>query len=218
MTKVWRENGRQLTMLVLLIGAVVATQALARRAAREDLPPRRPLHEFPAQVGAWHLTEEQTLAAAPLQQLNADEVLLRTYTGEQAVPIFLFIAYYRSQRYRQAIHTPRNCLPGAGWIMGDHRVHALGPDETVNEYAIEKDGARMLAFYWYQGRGRVIAGDYLGRWLTIEDAIRRARTDGALVRVILPLGGGEHSVETARGEGLRFISALVPTLPPYLPR
>ena len=50
---------------------------------------------------------------------------------------------------------------------------------------------KQLVFYWYQGRGRVIASEYSGKFWMVADAISRNRTDGALVRVITPMNDGE---------------------------
>jgi EpsI family protein len=88
--------------------------------------------------------------------------------------------------------------------------------QTVNEYMIEKDGAQMLALYWYHGRGRLIASEYWGRFYTLADAVKRGRTDGALVRVIVPLAPTETETQ-ARQDGLAFAQSLLPLLSRYVP-
>ncbi|NOT62369.1 MAG: EpsI family protein, partial [Acidobacteria bacterium] len=85
-----------------------------------------------------------------------------------------------------------------------------------NEYVIEKDGDEMLAFYWYHGRGRVIANEYWGRWFTLRDAVGRGRTDGALIRIIVPVERGAND-EQARQDGLEFTQQIAPLLARYIP-
>ena len=64
-------------------------------------------------------------------------------------------------RTGDTIHSPKNCLPGAGWDpihSGYAQVSVLGGRQiVVNEYVIQQDLNKQLVFYWYQGRGRVIA-------------------------------------------------------------
>jgi EpsI family protein len=66
---------------------------------------------------------------------------------------------------------------------------------------------RQVVVYWYQGRGRRIAGDYVNKaWLVI-DAMRLHRSDGGLVRIVAP------SADVAE----RFARAVAPRLSAYLP-
>jgi hypothetical protein len=43
-------------------------------------------------------------------------------------------------------------------------------------------------YYWYQGRGRVAASEYQVKWELLRDAALRARTEEAMVRIVVPLG------------------------------
>lgn len=101
--------------------------------------------------------------------------------------------------------------------MGAYRLDTLGQNTEANEYVIEKDGVRMLALYWYQGRGKIIASEYHARLDTIKDAMWLGRTDGALVRVIVPLGKGDDAEEFGRKAALDFAQKLLPILPSYIP-
>ncbi len=204
-------------MLLFLLCAAAFSHCLTYTRASESIPPHEKLSTFPEQLGDWRQVEAQTLTPGAERELGADEYTSRTYVNERGAAVFLFIAYYASQRQRKTYHSPQNCLPGAGWTLGAHQVHTLGaPEQTINEYLIEKDGARMLALYWYHGRGRLIASEYWGRFYTLADAVTRGRTDGALVRVILPLAPTETETQ-ARQDGLAFAQSLLPLLPRYVP-
>jgi EpsI family protein len=136
------------------------------------------------------------------------------------MPAFLFIGYYASQRNGQTYHSPQNCLPGAGWAMLSHaRLHLEERARAgeINHYLIGKGGEKMLTLYWYQARGRMIASEYWGKIYTVEDAIARRRTDGALVRVMLPVDDKPEGEERALAAGLDFVRRLMPELPRYVP-
>jgi EpsI family protein len=205
-------------MLAFLLLAAAATTYLARASERESVPPRAPLAELPEQLGGWRRMETQTLDAQTLEVLKPDDYLSRTYTNERGVAAFLFIGYYASQRSGQTYHSPQNCLPGAGWAMLGHErlgAGALGRSGEINHYLIGKGGERMLTLYWYHGRGRVVASEYWGKVYTVADAVSRSRTDGALVRVMLPVTEGEEP--RALSEGLDFVHRLMPELGRHIP-
>jgi hypothetical protein len=52
--------------------------------------------------------------------------------------------------------------------------------------------------YWYQGRGRIEASEYLDKINTVFDSIIRRRTDGAIVRIMTSVAQDEAAaIETA---------------------
>ncbi|MDX2041690.1 MAG: VPLPA-CTERM-specific exosortase XrtD [Acidobacteriota bacterium] len=210
------ERKRFWPMLAALLVMAGCTIYLMQSAKREQVPPRTSLAEFPAELGAWRQIESQTLNERTERELNADEYLSRTYSNGQAYA-YLFIAWHNSQRHRQTFHSPQNCIPGAGWTLGVYRLHQLKASAEANEYLIEKDGVRMLALYWYQGRGKSIAGEYRARLDTIRDAVWLGRTDGALVRVIVPMGKGDDAEAFARTAALDFSRSLMAMLPSFIP-
>lgn len=213
-----RDKLSYILMLLFLLLSAAFAQYLSRAGSREQVPPRLSLSEFPQQFNAWRQVDAQTLSAGEFRELRPDEHLSRTYVNDAGFPVFLSIAYYASQRHRQTIHSPQNCLPGGGWVMSNHRLQPVsGGTIKINEYLIEKDGVKMLAFYWYHGRGRAIAGEYRARFYAIEDAVFRGRTDGSLVRVIAPMGKGAGAEEMARQAGLDFANKLMPMLSSYIP-
>ena len=216
-----KQNSSYFGMLLFLLCAAAFTHYLTNARASEAVPPHAALATFPEQLGAWKQVEAQTLTPGALRELGAEDYTSRTYVNDQGAPVFLFIAYYATQRARSTYHSPQNCLPGAGWTLGAHLlqplVHPLGtPPQFINEYMIEKDGAQMLALYWYHGRGRGVASEYWGRLYTLADAVTRGRTDGALIRVIVPLSA-QQSQAQARQAGLAFAQSLLPLLPGFIP-
>jgi len=213
-----KNHRRYIAMLLFLLLSAMAANYLLLASGRERVPARAPLAEFPQNFHAWRQIDEQSLSPGGARELGADDYLSRTYADDRGSTIFLFIAWYASQRHRQTFHSPQNCMPGAGWTMRDHKLHPLqGYAGEINDYLIEKDEARMVAFYWYQGRGRAVANEYRGRLHTIQDSLRLGRTDGALVRVIAPMGHGDGAEPQARQAAFDFIRALLPLLSQYVP-
>jgi EpsI family protein len=178
---------------------------------------RRPLTGFPVKIGVW-AGQDIKLDARILGILKADQLLSRQYATADKPPLYLFIAYYETQKQGETIHSPKNCMPGAGWepiesgytTLTDERGRSL----IVNRYLVEKGVNRQLVFYWYQMHGRAVASEYKGKMYLVWDAIRHNRTDGAVVRVSVPVTGEEPSAELVAKEFIRQIS---PLLHEYMP-
>lgn len=183
----------------------------------EMVVPRRPLRELPYSFGPW-TGEERPLQERIVQAVSVSDYTNRVYIGQAAPPIQLYIGYYSSQRTGDTIHSPKNCLPGAGWApirSGYVTISIPGERQiAVNEYVIQQDLNKQMVFYWYQSRGRVIASEYSAKFWMVADAISRNRTDGALVRVITPMNDGDAS---ARARLVRFVQLLFPNFDGILP-
>ncbi len=120
----------------------------------------------------------------------------------------VYVGYYEEQTQGRTIHSPKNCLPGAGWDALDSRrvtiATANGP-LTVNRYLLANKSARALVYYWYQGRGRTEASEYRVKWNLLRDAAIRGRTEEALVRIVVPMTpsmGDPDSLATATAKQL----------------
>ncbi len=184
----------------------------------EAIIPRQPLHSLPYMLGGW-TGEEQPLQKEVLQAVGVSDYTNRVYFEPADAPISLYVGYYASQRTGDTMHSPKNCLPGSGWDpirSGYASIPVQGGQAiVVNEYVVQRDQNKDLVLYWYQGRGRVIASEYSGKFWMIADAISRNRTDGSLVRLITSMSDGEVP---ARARLVSFTQLLFPRLNGLLPR
>jgi EpsI family protein len=71
-----------------------------------------------------------------------------------------------------------------------------------------------LLIYWYQGRGRAVASEYWGKIYTVVDSVKRRRSDGAMVRVIVPV---QRSEEDALALATDLAAQAAPLLPNFVP-
>jgi len=198
----------------LLIGSFVLLRSVSHG---EAVVPHQPLRELPYKLGSWTGTE-QPLEGQIVQAVGVSDYTNRIYSGQQVGLAQLYVGYYASQRTGDTIHSPKNCLPGAGWDpvqSGYTKISVPGGRQiVVNEYVIQQGLDKELVFYWYQDRGRVIASEYSAKFWMVADAISRNRTDGALVRLVTPLGDSEVD---ARARLVNFTQILFPHLVNALP-
>jgi EpsI family protein len=192
----------------------------------DRVPPSRPLNQLPLQIGSRTATE-MPLDEEVLEVLGKGVFLNRLYNAkdanplaDSAAPISLFIGYFPTQRTGQSIHSPQNCLPGAGWSFLSSGITELtdstGRRYSVGEYLISDGRSSQEVLYWYRVHGRSIANDYKAKLYTMIDSIRYSRTDAALIRIITPVLPGEDRI-SAHDRAVRFADKLVPLLPAYIP-
>ncbi len=180
---------------------------------------RQPLSTLPAEMGSYG-SEDRALAADELAANGASDYLLRYFTDSSSAAGFsVYVGYYAHQRNGKTIHSPKNCLPGSGWepLSADVRqVTVDGGSVPVNRYVLAQGGQRALVYYWYQGRGRVAASEYQVKWELLRDAALKARTEEAMVRIVVPLGdaSGDAAADRLADEAVR---RLVPSLNGVLP-
>lgn len=219
---------RYWTAIVLL---ALTALLLNTRGDADNVPPSEPLATMPETIGGW-TGRDLDIGDDILAILGKGDFLSRiyTYTGDPAqtpaanallaqAPIGLFIGYFPTQRTGQSIHSPQNCLPGAGWTFDSSQyvdLPADGKPYRVGEYVISDGTTRQFVIYWYQAHGRSVANEYLAKFYLISDAIRLNRTDGALVRVTTVVPSGE-SIDHARERAVLFTRNLVPLLPRFIP-
>jgi EpsI family protein len=204
----------------LLLGAAYVAGA----SKTENVPIRASLSGFPLDIGGWTGRNQQPFSADILSVLGVDEYLTRLYRSDGRYAD-LYIGYYKSQRQGDTIHSPLNCLPGAGWEPQSKSylsipVRTNGADRsiTVNRYIIRKGLEQQVVLYWYQSHGRVVANEYRSKMFMVVDAVRLNRTDAALVRVTSPrIGSGPDADAIASDAAVDFVKTMFPLLDRYLP-
>ncbi|HYY93090.1 MAG TPA: EpsI family protein [Pyrinomonadaceae bacterium] len=211
-------GGQFWLMLALLLagGAVINLWA----AAGEARVPRKSLAEFPTELGGWQQAGPDARFDAETEAvLRADDYVSRDYMTADGRAASLYVGYYLTQRTGATYHSPLNCLPGSGWELNEPGTVEVKPADgsrafEANRYLITHGGERQLLVYWYQGRGRAVASEYRDKLYTVLDSMRLRRSDGAMVRVLVPVGGSEaEAAETAA----QFAAQVAPRLAPYVP-
>ena len=213
-------------MVVVVVCLIGATLYLAHASRAEEVPPREPLAGLPMVLDDWTGRREPDLGERVLEVLSVDDYIVRTYFKEGNVPLGLYVGYHSSQRQGTAIHSPLNCLPGAGWqplevgrtvipVSGAAGNASVTPIE-VNRVIIGKGLDRQLVLYWYQSHRRIVASEYWGKVYSVLDAVRYNRTDAALVRVVAPIP--DHmAVGLVEEHARAFVQTLFPLLGRHLP-
>jgi EpsI family protein len=205
---------------VVTVFLIIQTALLYSSIRPEYIPTSRPLDQVPHQFNSWIMTQESQVDAETQEVLKADDTLNRVYRNvSTGADVSLFVASFRTQRNGKAPHSPKNCMPGAGWTQMSSESYPIdagvGAPIVVNRYVIVHGQERELVLYWYQSRDRVVADEFRAKYWVVADAIRLNRTDTALVRVIVPIVNNNEDAATKIGRD--FIRSFFTTLKQYLP-
>jgi EpsI family protein len=211
-------------VIIVTVCLLAAAIAVARADRSEETPLGMPFALFPMQLGEWQGTQRPPFDDKVLKVLGLDDYITRLYQRPDRMYADLYVGYWKSQRQGDTMHSPQNCLPGAGWEPVSQSILTFpdprnpgGQPLSVNRYLIQKGLDKQLVLYWYQGRGRVVASEYWSKIYLVLDAARYNRTDAALVRIVVPLANTPDAEAAAEKGALAFANEVLPALTKFLP-
>lgn len=192
--------------LILAVGYVSVSHARGQRAVELAAPIEGVL---PAIDG--YRVEDKKISDEERRVAAMTSYVVRVYSRDSVPAFTTLVAYYDRQARGKSIHSPRNCLPGAGWEVlsgGTATVNATSGRYTVNRYILKNKGSRAVVYYWYQGRGRIVASEYAVKWNLLKDAALLGHTEDALVRVVVPVRERSGAARAASDADVADASAL----------
>lgn len=206
---------------LLVVGCFLNFGVRAQHAA----PLERPLRSIPISL-AGHQGDERTMSEDERRALGASDYLFRVFGPDSAPAFSVFVGYFENQTTGRTIHSPRNCLPGAGWQVVESGTTPVGGGTVVNRYLLANGPSQAIVYYWYQGRGRVAHNEYRVKWDLLRDAALRRRSEEALVRIVVPIPAApgytteawRRRVNAAEQVAQRAAREMLPLVDAVLPR
>lgn len=184
----------------------------------QEIDLKKSFKEFPLKIDKWS-GKKGFLSEKTISVSGVDEYLLVDYFHEKKM-IQIYIGYYKSQKKGDLIHSPKNCLPGSGWHIESAKpdkivMDQLRKDLNITRLKLSKPGRSVIAYYWFNSRGRVISNEYMQKFWLVFDSIIKRRTDGACVRIVSPIAETEQeSIDHLKA----FINSAYPIIKDFLPQ
>jgi len=207
---------------VLGVGAAIAVWMGTPR----PTPLARPLVEAIPATFYGATSHEVPLGPDEARVSGVTSYLSRAYELGGLGGVQIYIGYHATQQGTHGVHLPTLCLPGAGWVPVSSRLAAIpvaGESQLVNRYVLQQGQHFILVYYWFQGRGRITAGETALKVHTVIDALRSRRDEEALVRIVIPVAS-DSPTATAGNTGVpadsvatQFAATIIPTLQRVLP-
>jgi len=198
---------------------MLITAALTGFASQsERISPNKSFADFPLEIDQWKGSKGE-LDQDVYNILGVEDYILANYKRNSDEWVNLYVGFYQSQKEGDIIHSPKNCMPGAGWKITDSSIETihLGDKEKgskVLKLLLQKGVQKQVVLYWFQSRGRIISSEDMQKiWLGI-DSITKHRTDGSFVRLISPVVKNEKDTLEILKE---FAKKVYPALHEHIP-
>lgn len=204
-------------IILVCIILVVTTVFLHTFSKGTVVPIKQSLDHFPRTLGKWTCIKTGKLPDTVEQVLGVDDYIDRSYQSDSGEIINLYVSYFASMEGK-GFHSPRNCMPGAGWDVASLKPltlsihHSEGTPVVINQMIMQKGAERQIVLYWYHCRGRIIHSEYMEKTYQVIDSIFKRRTDGSFIRIMAPSnkGGAINNMK-------EFTKHVIPLLEEYLP-
>lgn len=182
------------------------------------VPANIPLREFPSTIGEWRQISRGEFSDEILQVLKPTDYLSAQYVNPQGDKVNLYIGYHGGGKGGGEIHSPKHCLPGAGWFKQSEQVVTLkvgGKDLPIVQAVYQKDGEKELFNYWFRAKGDETITSEVGLKLAqIRSSISSRRRDATFIRISAPAGVDVKSKQAAVN---KFIQDFYPLFQKFLP-
>jgi EpsI family protein len=202
-------------IVILLISAAGLTTMFSHS---ERIKPNRSFSQFPLEIGSWRGVTSQ-MDERVYNILGVEDYIMATFEKNPGKTVNLYVGFYQSQSKGDLIHSPKNCMPGAGWNIVQSAVIPIElpkSDKTIKiaRLLLNKDGQKQVVYYWFQSRGRIISSEYMQKIWLVLDSITKNRTDGSFVRLIAPVMKNEADTERLLTQ---FADDIYPILNQFIP-
>ncbi|MDP3024009.1 MAG: EpsI family protein [candidate division Zixibacteria bacterium] len=157
----------------------------------EVLPPNTAnLQIIPLSTKTWQGLEYH-FSDNTYQILRTDASTFRKYVDQQGNIVWLFLAYFKSQKYGSQIHSPKNCLPGSGWniLKKDKYYFKVGLSDSLcsNLFTISDGKESELMFYWFITESGIVTNEFMLKLDLVLNSLRHKPTHAAFVRMTISL-------------------------------
>ncbi|OLN29436.1 EpsI protein [Desulfovibrio sp. DV] len=174
-----------------VILAMVFLSAAACVGLRRDTPAplARPLSQFPTTLGHWRMIAQEHFTPETVAFLRPTDYLARRYEGPNGERIDIYIGYHDAAQASGPVHSPKNCLPGSGWIelsTSQRSVKLAGKEEQVAQALYGKAEEELLFLYWFVVRDSILSSEIGLKVAEVANALRHGQRSAAFVRISLP--------------------------------
>ena len=185
--------------LLLAVAMLTATAVYVELHPPADLAAGRGvLQRVPQDFGPWK-GEDYTLEDAVVEELKADDTLLRRYRNDSGT-VWLCLIYHQNRRY--GAHDPLLCYDSQGYVLEQKRTAALADGSpaglTVNTMIATRPHDTRVVWYWWSTEGLSTQdAEAFRRQMALRGALDN-RSWGAFVRVESVVRNGDVAAARAR--------------------
>ena len=141
---------------------------------------------FPMQIGDWNGVKEK-VAPNVLALLNPQDIISATYRNSDGITVHLLFDFFSSEATFGGPHSPRNCLPGSGWVIAEtvpNSIESANRLIPAGRFRLQRQNARQVMDFWYITHFGETSNDYVFKMYELLSALTFKPRDIAFVRFV----------------------------------
>jgi len=143
------------------------------------------LADFPLEIDGW-IGEKEDIPDYVFTQLNPVDIFSANYINKNGVRINLLVDYFESNNVGGP-HSPRNCLPGSGWVIlesADRNIKFGNRSIAASRMNLRLGETGKIMDFWYLTKYGETSNDYLFKFYAMLSSLTFKPTDVAFIRII----------------------------------
>ena len=178
----------------LIISILILTSAYSYTLRYSKVNPNIPvdLESIPLRIGDWS-GKSLKIDKEVIEILKSDQSILRKYVNSQGEEVYLYMCYFKDQKYGAQIHSPKHCLPGGGWTILKHErivlpsTDSIIPEHKVNLLEISNGKIKQMVLYWFATGNTTISSEWMLKLNLIKNALLGKPRDATFIRLSFSL-------------------------------
>ena len=168
-------------MLSALVVTFVFVQVLINFRPSSELSSN--LESFPLEIDDW-VGVRESIPDFVMTQLNPKDIFAADYVNSRGNQVNLFVDYFSGDD-GGGPHSPRNCMPGSGWVILDSSEREITVGErtiTAVRFDLAIGDTRKVMDFWYVTSYGETSNDYMFKFYLMLSSLALQATDVAFVR------------------------------------
>lgn len=173
-----------LIMLSLLVVTLAFCQAI--RQFRPAPTATVDFSTFPMQLDDW-IGRRDEVPDYVIDLLQPEQIFSATYTNSDGIRVQLFFDYFTSEGSSAGPHSPRNCLPGAGWqitSVEDNEIILSDRIVPAGRFELRMEKTGKVMDFWYITQHGETANDYVFKFYSMLSSLTFRSGDVGFVRLL----------------------------------
>jgi len=169
--------------------------------------------DFPMEFGQWK-GKKENITQTVIDMLNPMDITSISYVNDEGINIHLFFDYFSSDASFGGPHSPRNCVPGSGWIIEntyEKNIELNGRIIHSGVFELRFEKSLSVMEFWYVTHFGETANDYRFKLYELLSALTFSPRDVAFIRFVT--SNDPKSLEALK----EFQSLVIPEIYNQLP-
>jgi|GEM_PF-1845469 len=205
--------GTKTFVLIFVLLVVTFTATMAVRYLQPVSTAEVSFDSFPLEKEGWTGFRE-AVPGYVMDLLQPKEIFSGTYISDSGVRIHLLFDFFASGSSFGGPHSPRNCLPGSGWVISGTEPREFdGGNRAIQtgRLSLQYGEESHLMDFWYVTEYGETANDYAFKFFSMLSSLTFKPRDVAFVRFVAP------DTEEGRAAMDEFQSLFVPEIYAVMP-